>query len=218
MTDSKNNCFYLLLLVVILVVYTLCWCKYFNGDAGDEDFTMDPGESSAWGYNTGPGYGAGYGTGYSMWGIWPSMVYGVPWKNWMWGRRPTYFETPHAPTPQIDYNNAPALSYPVQKYTIELVSVGPEGTPTLAVNGKPTRVLQFDRDRVYDFQIYTPGGKFTISDGKSNIIEPTENGIVSVKFTENTPDKIYFGILGTTQSGIIYLNNIRGAKYRDPGQ
>ena len=132
----------------------------------------------------------------------------------MWGRRPNTFEHPHVPTPQIDYNNAPdQISNPRQQYRVELIADG-DGVPTLAVNGRPTKTLQFDRDRIYDFQIYTPGGKFTISDGTSNIIEPTENGIVSVKFTDQNPDKCYFGILGTTQTGIIYLNDIRGAHYR----
>ena len=71
-----------------------------------ENFNIPLKTSSAWSWNTGPGYGAGYGTGYGKYGIWPSMIYGVPWKNWMWGRRPINFISPFTPIPQIDYNNS----------------------------------------------------------------------------------------------------------------
>ena len=68
-----------------------------------ENFDIPLGRSSGWGWNTGPGYGAGYGTGYAMWGKWPSNIPTRPWRNWMWGRRPSTFQHRGYAMPQIDY-------------------------------------------------------------------------------------------------------------------
>lgn len=89
------------LLIVTLTFAALISALYVIKNR--EKFDIPLGRSSGWGWNTGPGYGAGYGTGYAMWGIWPSNIPTRPWRNWMWGRRPLWFQKRFYPEPQIDY-------------------------------------------------------------------------------------------------------------------
>jgi hypothetical protein len=55
-----------------------------------ELFDIPVGTSTAWGWNTESSYDSNFGTGYSMYGIWPGMVEGRPWRPWMWKRGPSY--------------------------------------------------------------------------------------------------------------------------------
>lgn len=88
---------------ILILIVTLTAIILFLVLKSRENFDIPLGRSSAWGWNTGPGYGAGYGIGYAMWGIWPSMIPTRPWRNWMWGRRPLFFQKRFYPEPQIDF-------------------------------------------------------------------------------------------------------------------
>lgn len=170
-----------------------------------ESFDIPLRESSAWGWNVGPGYGAGYGTGYAMWGMWPANLPRQPWKNWMWGRRPLVFVRPFTPVPQIDYNNAPPLSKPTSNYRISLLPKN--GRIYLSVNGFVTPTLQLDRGHNYYFHVYTPGEAFVISDGKQNLFQPLTEGEVTLRFDESDPDMLFYRIPNDPENGgIIYLN------------
>ena len=106
----------ILVIVVIIIIFKskerfdIPTCKSLKNDlycpGGVPPFKRIPDscESSAWGWNTGPGYGAGYGTGYGLYGEWPANVPSRPWKPWMWGRRPSTFVGRETPMPQIDYD------------------------------------------------------------------------------------------------------------------
>ena len=117
--------FFILFVLSCLIFFIFTKC---------ESFDIPLRSSSAWDWNTGPGYGAGYGTGYSMYGIWPATVPGRPWKPWMWGRRPLIFTTPFTPVPQIDYTqNKDPVSGPESNFN---VTIAPnKGRVNLAING-----------------------------------------------------------------------------------
>lgn len=191
-----------IVVIVIVGIITLCLTK-------NEGFNIPLRSSSAWDWNLGPGYGAGYGTGYAMWGKWPALLPNVPWKNWMWGRRPLIFKTPFTPVPQIDYNDAPdSDNKPISNYNVSLLPVG--NIIKLAVNGFAGKTLQLDRGRVYFFHIYAPGTGFVIKNGDHNLFEPIEEGTIQLTFDESDPDILEYEIPGRDKSGgVIYLNSTR---------
>ena len=174
-----------------------------------EGFDIPLRSSSAWDWNLGPGYGAGYGTGYAMWGVWPANLPKVPWRNWMWGRRPLVFVKPFTPVPQIDYNDAPDNdSKPVSNYNISLLPSG--NNVRLSVNGFAGKTLQLDRGRNYYFHIYAPGASFVITDGQKELFSPVEEGSIQLSFDNNDPDQLFYTIPGHPNSGgRIYLNSTR---------
>jgi len=76
-----------------------------------EKFNIPFGQSSAWGWNTGPGYGEGYGTGYGIFGFLPRDFYNGNFvgnfhelgKRGFLARMPRAFYSCETPMPQIDY-------------------------------------------------------------------------------------------------------------------
>lgn len=184
----------ILLLFFLIVILILINIK-------TETFQIPLRDSSGWDWNMGPGYGAGYGTGYSMWGIWPGMIPTEPWKNWMWRRRPLIFKDAYIPVPQIDYNNTPKSNY--------TFTLAPNGG--IAVDGKYTTSLQFDRNRNYYLHIYIPTDKMVITDSVGTILAgPISNGTLTLQFTDPNVDKLYYKLVGdSSKIGTIYLNSTR---------
>jgi len=86
-------------MLILILIFILIALLLFNR----ESFNIPVGKSSAWDWNTGPGYGAGYGTGYGKYRVWPETDPFRPWQYWMWGRRPNVFKNYYTPVPQIDY-------------------------------------------------------------------------------------------------------------------
>lgn len=191
----------MIILLAVIILYMIMRNK--------ENFDIPVGKSSAWDWNTGPGYGAGYGTGYAMWGIWPDWEPAFPWKPWMWRRRPSVFVKPFTAVPQIDYNDALDETKATSNYYVSIIP----GSPKFSFNGISGSTLQLDRDRMYYFHIYSPGVPymFTLDGHNSYIGNPIEVGTITVRFDENTPDRLYYMSPGKPETGgVVYLNDIRG--------
>jgi hypothetical protein len=190
--------------LLILLIGVLILLLIFK-EAGDELFTIPMKESSAWDWNVGTGYGAGYGTGYGRWGAWPASLPRLPWKNWMWGRRPLNFVTPYTPVPQIDYNNTNKSNY-----NVSLLPVNGGSGVRLAIDGMAGRTLQLDRNRPYYFHVHTPGTKFLITNIEGAVAGPVEQGTLKIIFDQNDPDQLYYTMPEVPNSGgMIYLNTLR---------
>ena len=191
-----------ILVVIVLFIMLTCTCAYSQRQ---EKFNIPISESSAFKWNTTPGYGGGYGTGYSMWGMWPKYLPNEPWKNWMWGRRPDTLYTPYTPVPQIDYNYSGPVSGPVS--TLHFTEV--EGK--LAVDGIPHKTLQLDKQRTYYYSVNTPTKQFMFSfDKQTPIYQPSCYLKGSIVFDSSYPDVLYYcDKHNPSDCGIIYLNDIR---------
>ena len=178
--------------LVIIFVIGILLCRK------GESFDIPVGESSAWGWNTGPGYGAGYGTGYAMWGIWPSNIPTEPWKPWMWARRPSTFVKQFTPVPQIDFTNKFKSNYNI--------SIAPG--PKVTIDGMIRKAFYMDKNRPYYFHVYTPGATLVITDGKNVLYSVKDQGNLAVEFLDNAPDVLYYNLKGDINSGgVIYLNS-----------
>lgn len=184
----------LVIILILLFIFTR-----------SENFDIPLRSSSAWDWNTGPGYGAGYGTGYSMYGVWPATIPGRPWKPWMWGRRPLIFTTPFTPVPQIDYlRDRDPIGEPQTNFNVSI-----DASKRISIDGIPGKALQLDRRRNYYFHVYTPGAPFMItSDGETPYgFPPLEVGTVTLNFDESSPNMLFYKIGGINNSGgVIYLN------------
>jgi len=194
LNNNGNGKFLLIIGLIILIVFIFIFF------IGRESFNIPEGSSSAWDWNVGPGYGAGYGTGYAMWGIWPSNIKEIPWRNWMWGRRPSTFVTPFTPVPSIDYNTAPPLSNPIYNYNINLGYVGTK--PVILINGFPNKTLYLIRNRDYYFHFNTSG--IIVDNGSMK--KTFDIGTFKFVFKNDDPNiiKYYYKDYPET-GGLIYL-------------
>ena len=196
--NIMNTLYLLILLVVIAIIVLLLFKK--------EAFDIGIGSSSAWDWNTGPGYGDGYGTGYAMWGVWPESIPDEPWKPWMWGRRPKTFVKQFTPAPQIDYNTSNDL-FATGTTNYYISTVGDK----LIINGVVTPVLQLDRNRLYYFHIHTPNNRFVFSDGKFPLYQPlASDNTYPISFDFGTPKKLFYSLAEKPECmGVIYLNDVK---------
>lgn len=190
--------------IIVLICFLIILFVYLYINYNSEHFNIPLKSSSAWDWNTGPGYGAGYGTGYAMWGIWPKKISGIPWKNWMWGRRPSVFETPFTKAPQIEYNYNQNPHYKVSLFSNR-------NTLELSINGKLNNDLHLDRNRLYYFDVNTPGTTFNIvNNSNQNLINPISQGRFTVIFTDDDPDMLYYNVSNDFNTGgKIFLHNLR---------
>jgi len=199
------NFTFLLLFIITIFIITLFWWWW----SGPEKFGIPLESSSAFNWTVGTDYNSG-DTGYGLYGMWPASLPKEPWTWWQWGRRPLIFVDKYTPVPQIDYNTSPVFGPMVSNYNISLLPT-PHSGPQISVNGFVKPNLQLDRNRVYWFHIYLPGSLFVLSrDRKTAITNPISEGTVSVKFTEQDPDTMWYGDINKPEEmGIIYLNSTR---------
>lgn len=197
-------------MILIISMFVILMCIVVVYTKKSEEFNIPVGTSTAYGWNTGPGYGAGYGTGYAMWGVWPSTLPDQPWQNWMWGRRPDVFISHSTPMPQIDYNNPE----PLDNITVGLLP-SIEGA-SISIDGQPNKTLQLDRDRDYYFHVYAPGADIVLANVSGIVTADLVTGVNHVRFEESDPDVLYYiDRKGLSSGGKIYLNYIRKDRAED---
>ena len=194
---SRNNCFFLLVAVFILL-YVMCSYTSKDGSKHYEKFKAL--ESTAFGWNVDTSFHPP-NSGYSFYGIWPKYNYDKPWRRWNYGRMPDYLIDSYTAQPQIDYNYK-------NKFSLDFTIVNGK----VAVNGMPNKTLQLDRNKPYFIRIFTPGKKIMLSkDGvHPSYFQPTDQASTSVLFDLYSPNKIYYlDANNPSDRGVIYLNTIR---------
>jgi hypothetical protein len=192
---DKLTLILLLVLLVALWVFSRPW----------EKFGLGPVSSTAFGWNVGTSYEQGAPeSGYGLYGSWPGMIDNVPWKYWMWERRPLIFKTPFSLAPQIDYNYSPPKSLPVTNLNISIAG------NQFMVNGIASPTLELDRNVKYYFHVNSPQTPFVIMDENGPVIDPVENGFVEVMFTDNDPKVLHYtSTVYPTMGNVIYLNDLK---------
>ena len=197
---------FVVLLLVVLLIFI-----FSNSEQFDLTFPSlrAGGSSSAWDWNTGPGYGDGYGNGYGRFGVMPD---GTPTKTWkeIWDRVPKVMAKSFIPEPQIDYNFAQDMSKPATNFTVGLQTVN--GNVQVAIDGVAGQTLHLDKNGwPYYFHIFTPGEQLVFTDDENILKTASQQDTITLSFTEADPQRIYYSLKDRPDSGgIIELRPVNG--------